>query len=295
VQFALPLPRGFADVDRLSRDIEVADGQTVEIDFRLTAAPTVDVKGRTVDPQGRPVAGAEVYVERKEVRYSPGYVEAVSSADGSFSLPGVEKDSLLRVRKGKWSTAQALSPGEQMTITLHPDALGSIRVAVKQPDGSPIAGAMLRLTTDNGYIGEKPASADGVGVFRSLAPDMRYTIRVRGKGFGAAQIQTKLEPGQHVAAEPIVLPKADSFITGTLVNEQGEPVPEVTIRANAERSQPSAGRTDINGFFRIDNLVAGDTVSLDTTDSHARGSASASGTQAGATEIILTLKPRRQP
>ena len=108
------------------------------------------IAGRVLDPDGKPVAGAEVYVRGAGGKGETGS-PVKTSADGRFSLPITSSaaDTAVTVAataKGfaaGWATWDAKAP-DDLTIALAADDI-PIRGRILDLEGKPIAGVMVRV------------------------------------------------------------------------------------------------------------------------------------------------------
>jgi RNA polymerase sigma factor (sigma-70 family) len=128
------------------------------------AEDLVKVRGKVLDPEGKPLAGAKLYLGHagpKKITYT---VRATSGDDGrfAFTLSKSEKDTtpadspryqVMAVALGHgcdWVTVAA--PKEELTLRLVKDV--PIRGRILDPDGRPVAGARLRVTSLSAPRGE---------------------------------------------------------------------------------------------------------------------------------------------
>lgn len=151
----------------------------------IVLAPAALLGGQVVDAVGRPIAGASLWIEptgRRGVwRIGPGAGNAVSAADGSFFLAGVESGQPYRLN----AAATGYAPGT-LAIPATPDGSTRepVRVALTRGQlvhgvvadnrGVPIPGAEVALlpvaaTGDGGYswnhAARKTISTDARGAF----------------------------------------------------------------------------------------------------------------------------------
>jgi protocatechuate 3,4-dioxygenase beta subunit len=309
VQFALPIPKGYLEPKPLSRELTIADNQTVNVNFDVPSNPMAPISGRTVDAAGHPLAGVEILGQGSD-DYPPGYSLTFSDAEGNFTLPGIDPGTTLRARRGRWTTVQpvtAAAGARNLAITLRNDAAISIRAHIADADGKPIASAKVELTSSRpkrpGYIyhDEKSTAPDGTCLFKSVNPDMEYRLVVEAKGFGPTDAKLTLEPGKLIDAPVIKLVRADSFISGIVMDDQGNPVPDADVQASSggPRSESLIGgsrraRSGITGSFRIEEILPGDVLDVRAwTDDGKAGDTL--GVPAGSENIVITIKPRPAP
>src|SRR5688572_1351223 len=140
--------------------------------------------------------------------------------------------------------------------------------------GTPVRRARVNLVGQE-LRGQKSAMTDDEGKFVfTLLPAGRYTVNASktgyvtiaygAKGPGRAGTPIQLADGQKLETKAISLPKG-GVVTGTVLDENGEPAPGTTVRAmrqvirTGEKRLESAGTdtTDDRGQYRIYGLLPG--------------------------------------
>jgi RNA polymerase sigma factor (sigma-70 family) len=143
------------------------------------AARDLEVHGRVLDPEGKPFAGAKLYLSSPKPGKAPLPVRATSGSDGRFEFTAgaaeLAPDST-EERRGSQIMAVARdhgcdwaavgSAGEELTLRLVKDV--PIRGRILDPDGRPVTGA--RLTVE--FLGAP--RGDDLGEY----------LKERRKGFG---------------------------------------------------------------------------------------------------------------
>ncbi|HYU34497.1 MAG TPA: carboxypeptidase-like regulatory domain-containing protein [Thermoanaerobaculia bacterium] len=136
--------------------------------LRLVLEPAAFLVGKVVDPDGQPVAGAEITLADEPA----GKVPATSSGtDGAFRLDGLLPGRrTVHVEHPDWvalSVDLALSAGENRSdLTLAEPRRFDVRGRVVDPQGEPVAGATVGENTEGGVTGETTTSADGSFVLK---------------------------------------------------------------------------------------------------------------------------------
>jgi len=165
-----------------------------KVDFALEKRAAADenrlVRGRVVDPDGKPVIGA--VVERHAVRTSrvvgygaiPG-VDPLSITDGNgeFQLripdPAMKLDVRVRARNFAPEIARRLEPNKPQTITVDIGAAVSGRVT---NDGRPVAGVVMgfvqKMRASESWLGADEIATDETGrfVMTGLGPNEEYIV-----------------------------------------------------------------------------------------------------------------------
>lgn len=264
VYFQSIVPPGLIRPEPRSHEFELAEGQTQTVDFEFGESPLEPVTGRVVDGEGKPVARARVTFEAREGMLGDSSGPATTDDQGNFKLLGVPNRSRIRAVKGDARTEQAqiVSPGDDnITLIIRKIELASALVRVVQPDGKPLPNAKIDLSEMTGSFGlgidSQTTGPDGTVTFKSLTPDSQYNIQASAKGFGVAETALKLEPGKQFETS-ITLDKADSFIAGMVLNEAGDPMIDVQVETTGGRGGRQVTKTDVNGRFRLENIVPSD-------------------------------------
>jgi hypothetical protein len=155
-----------------------------------------------------------------------------------------------------------------LTSAQHPVATSTIRIAVVDDAGAPIAGAEVYLDGQNVDLRRSAlAGADGVvrfdglpaGTFFLHAQKSGYLERIFGMETGAV-VPISLAAGDSFAAT-LTLPRAGS-ISGTVVDADGRPAQAIVrVRLVTDPGRGTRGtRTSADGSYRIDDLDPGDYV-----------------------------------
>ena len=216
---------------------------------------TLRLEGQVVDPDGKPVEGAEIVLDLEPRRTT------TSEADGSFAFDGLARgDYTLGATRG-----ESLSGGVTHSLTASSDPLllrlvggGAIEVEVVDDRDRPIAGARVTL---NGRAGSEIRSdARGIALVRPVMPKP-YTylkveaerfapvlVRATGGGIGSVgHVVAHLEPGRSLA--------------GRVVDEAGRPIPHASVEAGDSIGITSyifrwaETTTDDEGRFEFGNLA----------------------------------------
>lgn len=243
--------------------VEKKDVRVSTLTLSLPAGTTREI--RLLDAAGKPVAGA--LVRLGENRWAAGR----TSEDGRFEVPLPGRDRLrvvaavadgrsatTYVEPKKPDTPENTAGPRELRLPALETLAGRV---VSMADGRPVAGALVwaddpgaavKTGTDGGYRLSGP-------VGRELA------LGAAAPGFfqetGSRLVQAGDRKGPTLALEP-------SFAAvGVVVDEQGQPVPGVEVKASVEAGGPvrsirmfesgGTARTSAAGRFRIKNLMAG--------------------------------------
>lgn len=234
----------------------VAAGQTTKAQIVLTRDQAV--QGLVVDEAGRPVPGAAVDT-------------AFSDPRGRFEVrPASDNPAEKRVvRHAGRNLAAVVDIGAR--IVLHPALTIAGRITDPNGAGIPAARVALDILVRD-RAGHNMASAyghefltdfQGRYEMRAVAPESEgfaYRISINASGYETKNLQRisiRGEPGSRVTLEPIVLQPADQSVTGTVVDVNDRPIPDVPIVVHG-RGQPTRHTmSDPNGRFVIRRVCKG--------------------------------------
>jgi RNA polymerase sigma factor (sigma-70 family) len=245
-------------------------------DITLYLFPAVDYTGHVVDPEGHPVAGAQVrlFDARTGEQALVGITDRFTSdAKGEFVFHARD-DSILEATDGKHAPGRASLDGpvavsHQMTIKLGPagaaESLARFRITghVSDDRGQPIEGALVlaRHEPEAGVLHPiAQVASDERGDFALAGLDAgKYTLAASRRGQAAAE-RTGVEAG----ASGISLTLAGTgLVAGRVVDTKGKPVPAFTIvvtRALSALEQSvvtTASIIDGDGRFELRDLPPG--------------------------------------
>lgn len=252
----------------LASGVQVPPDQPV----RIVLQPSSAVEGRTVDPDGKPVAGVRIFVHPTDPASLGGGVrmfsmmssrQAFSDETGFFRLEdvipggfelqavatGYQPSSLdnLEVRAG-----QEL---KGLEVVLAPGAVVEGRVF--SPSGQPLPGAEVGVAdpTMDFFFGS--ATTDGDGRFRleGIAPGTR-SVQAEHKSYRRAVKELEVRLGENSVDLRL---EGGVEVSGRVVDEGGIPVASARVALRAGPSswnQPSA-TSGADGSFTLDGVADG--------------------------------------
>jgi RNA polymerase sigma factor (sigma-70 family) len=128
----------------------------------------VTIRGRVLNPDGKPVVGAKLYLSQPRSEEKDSVARATSGDDGRFAitLARSELDGVTASARGKpmaiaalakgygfdWAPVSGVEAGRDVTLHLVKDV--PIRGRVLDLDGKPVAGAKMRVLEVSAYPGE---------------------------------------------------------------------------------------------------------------------------------------------
>jgi uncharacterized GH25 family protein len=246
-----------------------------EAPIRIVLLPTARVAGRTLDPDGGPVAGASVFLSEDESRSFGGrsvlmssdrFHRATSDDEGGFSFDGVSPGTFsLSAQAPRRQEAELknleLKTGQDLTgveLVLAPGA--EVTGRVLSPEGRPVAEAQVMLVeaSEQRYptFSSLGASTDADGRYRfdGLPPGKR-TLEARAEGYRRAVRDVELT----AAAVVDFTLERGLEASGRVVDDAGSPIPGVDLTLFASQFSTDIPRavSEADGTFRFSGLQDG--------------------------------------
>jgi protocatechuate 3,4-dioxygenase beta subunit len=166
------------------------DEGEVRDDFKVVIPRGLALRGRTVDPEGRPVAGVFVLVQRPGSDGVAG--SANTGSDGVFDIAGLEPgehvvrttigvvaslEARKRFASGKWT---ASAGGESLELVM--PLVSSIAGRVVDADGKPLAGASVSAWDVGAGMPDASGRTDAKGEFKlSVRAGATFELRANVK------------------------------------------------------------------------------------------------------------------
>ncbi len=271
--------------------VELEPDQT-EATFRVTrSAP---LSATVLDPDGVPVAGAHVLVERADETWSL----AVSGADGRFStrvprsgrvnvvFHGVAAREQGEVDLGIAGRVDGVAPGAD--VVLRCERIPSDRqltVLVRAPSGDPVAGALVHVNGPVAQVASGRTDTSGRAAFEDL-PARPLGVSVAGLSAATATATVLLQPlplrvtpaGQEIA----LTCRAAVPLRGIALDADGRPARGhvrclldgefvSTAPLDADGRFAVLAPADEPGPFRVELLTGADTVAAAADDARPGG------------------------
>jgi hypothetical protein len=300
-----PSPAGPSDTSRVNYAavyypgaIAAADATTITlgrseersgIDIVVRLVPTATLTGIVSRPGGEPVPNASLNLHGIGPSAS-GYGGVVrlaqSSADGTFSIPGLDPGRYELMGstypEGHWGATTVEVAGRDLSssVVLEPGGTLSGRIvfdgASKPPAASTVM-AILRGDTFSGVM-KTDRAPDGTFVTSNIAPG-KYRLRINGrppagwvlrsamvKGVDASDIAFDIRAGERIDGAVVTFTDRGAEVSGRFIDAAGTPAPQYVLlvfsadrRLWAPRSlRTQVVRPDANGTFVARDLPAGD-------------------------------------
>ncbi|MFL6293896.1 MAG: carboxypeptidase regulatory-like domain-containing protein [Thermoanaerobaculia bacterium] len=248
--------------------VEVPPDQPV----RLVLQPSAAVEGRTVDPDGKPVAGARVFTFPSDPLSMGGGFrmfsgsrsrQAVSDETGFFRLEDVIPGAFqLQAMATGYQHAELenleVRPGQELKaveVVLAPGAV--IEGRVFSPSGQPLAGAEVSVVEPSRSFFAGMGTTDGDGRYRleGIAPGTR-SVQAEHKSYRRAIKELEVRPGENSVDLRL---EGGVEISGRVVDEGGTPVPSarVSLRAGPTSWNLPSATSGADGSFTLDGVADG--------------------------------------
>lgn len=253
----------------VAADLDLApDDPTRNVSLVATGGRAV--AGRVVDPAGRPVAGASIWLSLDGGGPWRGCDVATSDASGAFALAGVPATACLAARHHELAGGMPVAVGGcgEVTLQLGPPG-GRVALTVVDAAGAPIAAALVfvgeaadaqPLWLAQGAQPWRPPACerrtDAAGTATTLALALgRQPIVVRRPGFAPWSGTVDVAPG----ATPVhVVLHRSGRITGRVVGDHGLPLPGATVvLRGADPLASSDATTAVDGAFVFECVAPG--------------------------------------
>lgn len=201
-----------------------------------------------VDPEGKPVAGAEVRFVRRGGR-SPGEGLGLADSRGRWRLIAEERvrhDLRARATEGELRPGriEGVEPGSgEVVITL--GAPRNLRVLVRDAEGAAIAGARGRAIEHSsfGELEQPLGPSDEGGALSLTLPLDNFDVTVGAEGFRPARLAALVpqDAGEELTLVLVRLPRAVG-----LVHHDGEPIAGARVSLHA--APPQGSGLAVHGF-----------------------------------------------
>jgi protocatechuate 3,4-dioxygenase beta subunit len=241
----------------------------------LDLVPGAAVEGTVSDPQGRPIAGARVWLlaapgssRRTRDRGAGAEPAARADAEGGFRLADLRPGEPvgLRIDADGYLAAEvpAVEPptAAPLAVVLEPAARVSGRVV--DAGGAPIAGAEVRLGPREAAAGTAgvPRAAGARELAAAAGADGRFEIagvaagpiRVEAyaPGFSpSAPLAVDIAPGRDLDGLLLVLDRG-AVLDGYITDHRGDAVPGAVVAAGRPRAE-----ADDAGHYRLEGVAPG--------------------------------------
>jgi hypothetical protein len=237
-----------------------------ERNVEITVNPGKMVSGTVVDPDGKPVAGAQVAPLPMICFY------VLTDDQGRFDLgwnpewAGNLKEFFLMARHLGRNLAGGIEIDENtesVRIELEPALM--LTGTVEEPNGVPIPGAKVGLSLRRWNwacgtpVRKVMTDAKGRYTFPVLPQRQEYINYAEAEGFWQNQITTgvinRITDCEQVG--PIILKRPNLSVSGMVLNVNGRPVADIPVYLEGEGQPKLDSKTDVEGKFLFENVCSG--------------------------------------
>lgn len=247
--------------------VEVVAGE--ERPFELVIRRGVHVRGRVVDGNGAPVAGAAISISASPLE--AGVDIASSDAEGRFELRDVATARSLGARKSPFAPARKVdlrgAPNETLAVELVLSRTGgSVAGIVRDAAGAPVANARVTIGNEElrppadvqpkfGIAREVLTASDGTFHADAINPGAQWIV-ARATGRVAGETRAEIRAGETARVE-VLLPSG-AALHGR-VHSRGDALAGVTVYiASQGRAAQARTKTDATGAYAIPDLPEGE-------------------------------------
>lgn len=265
----------------------------------INLIPARIVSGRVIDPNGRPVSGAQV----APLPMTSFYV--LTDSEGRFDVgwspewhaPDHELCLMARHIELNLAALAEIAP-EDKTIDIKLEPALALRGTIEDPDGRPILSARVALSLIRGWGAGTPVRdviTDYQGRFElpALPQRQEYGVIANAEGYWRNGIKTGVinRVTQVEEVGPIILKQPILSVSGIVVDGRGKPVESIPVYWRGEGQPRLDSKTDAQGRFRFEKVCSGP-VQISAKNGTLFGVIE---TQGGAKDIRLAVGPRFGP
>lgn len=230
----------------------------------VVLSPAVALEGRVVDPQGRPVAGAEVAAEWQKGKGPKVFPSSstVARADGRFRLQDLQEGESYHLTAGASGFADSLplrvaAPGEE-PVRLELRVLRTLAGRVTDDRGRPVHRASL--WNPELRNGRSKAETDFQGRFSARVAAGELKLQIDAEGYAKRKLPPMQIPADRDPAELNVVLESGTVLSGRVTDRQGRSLSSVWVSASplsAPGSNVADDSSDAAGSYRLEGLPPG--------------------------------------
>lgn len=272
---------GFAPLTVPGLSIPQAGGGSIDLGT-VVLGPGVEIQGYAVDPDGRPVEGAEIRVHEAAADPMARFFSqdeddepaAVSAQDGFFRVRDRRAGEVVDLDANRAGYAPAVASGVEVPaeppvrLVLRPSA--AVEGRTVDPDGKPVSGTRVTIFPSDplalggmrsfGAARARQAISDETGFFRveDVIPGS-FELMATAAGYQRSELKNlEVRPGQDLRGTEVVLAPG-AVVEGRVLSPSGQPL----AGAEVGMMEPSAdfffgtATTDGDGRYRLEGIAPG--------------------------------------
>ena len=290
----------------------------------VLGSPGGTCHGQVQDTDGNPIPGAKVVagprggsgVELKSgIRGAAPHPACVQTDEsGNFVLPNdlpLGTQPIWVTARGwpAWSGSVEIVSGHSQPINVQLSPGGTLEGRLLDTKGEPVAAAKVLVAKEirggwyEHFVPPPSATTSSTGHFRiegipSGLQEVNAAPHWKEPNRGKAQWEYECLPNTITHVELVL--DLGLIITGTVVDQEGSPVPGWRVRAEGsnrmEGSYPRSAKTDASGRFLIPNLGEGShKLSFRPGGNYTHAMATVPGVEAGTLDLIVTVDIAQAP
>ena len=214
----------------------VEPGETVVVNTVRLPAAGGTIGGIVTGPDGQPVGGIEVLVQRGD--FSAGTVTPTAGVIGSYQVPDLPTPGTYLVTfagdgYSQETLAVRLGPGQANTgldVSLTP-ATGTVSGVVRAADGTALGGVAVQISGGDVEIETTTFTSGEIGVYRvgDLPMPGSYTATFVLDGYGSETLRINVDPSAPAAVGDATLKENLGRVSGVVVDATGKEIGAATV------------------------------------------------------------------
>ena len=267
--------------------------------LEINLVPAKMVSGRVVDPNGRPVSGAQVAPLPMTSLY------VLTDSKGRFDVgwspkwhaPDHELCLMARHVELNLAAVADISP-EDKTINIKLEPALALHGTIEDTDGRPIVGAVVGLSLIRDWGAGTPVkdvvtNYQGRFELPALPQRQEYGVGAKAEGYWRNGITTGVinRVMQVEEVGSIILKKPILSVSGIVLDGSGKPVEGIPVYWRGDGQPPLDSQTDAQGKFTFEKVCQGP-AKISAKNETLFGTVE---TQGGAKDVRLVVGPRFGP
>jgi hypothetical protein len=187
----------------------------------------------------------------------------INQVNGTYAitLPAGDRYSIRASKDGYRTVNESTEPltaGETVTIDFALNANPSSVAGIVTLNGSSVLSDVIVVALNSDGIPIDSVTTDSDGEYLLGLDPGDYTIRAKKPGHSIAEANTILNIGQNITGVNLSVDENFAFISGSIVNNNGNPVEQVFVNLQKTNGIGASTVTDQNGNFSLTRLTTGD-------------------------------------